>query len=101
MSRRSVRAHRVEEEIVDDQDIDSDEPSQLRLARMLESRVFEHLEEAICSEHERWVAATACNVGESLCEEGLAGADAPTIGHADAPRRIAMRQARRRASCHS
>jgi hypothetical protein len=75
-----VRVHRVEEEIVDDEQVDSDELAQFGLVGVVEARVLEQLEHVVGAEREHRVPSPAGDVAEGVGEERLADADGPDDG---------------------
>ena len=62
---------RVEREIVDDEQVGGDEPSQLGVVAVVEARVLERPEHLVGTHREHRQAATARDVTERVGDEGL------------------------------
>jgi len=72
--------HGVEGEVVEDQQVDGEELTQLGLVTLGETGVLEGLEHPIRAEGEDGVAAAARDVAEGVGQEGLADADGADEG---------------------
>jgi len=72
--------HGVEAEIVDDEQVDSDELAQLGLVALRQPRVLERLEHAVGAQREHRKAAAARQVAECVGDESLADTDGADDG---------------------
>ena len=63
------RVHGVEAEVIEDEEVDGDEPPHLGLDGVIEARVAERLEQAIGADGEDGGAARAGEVAEGMSDE--------------------------------
>jgi hypothetical protein len=75
-----LRIHGVEAEVIDDEELGSEELSELLLEGLEESRLLERLEHSVRAKSEHGVAAATGEVAESMSKEGFSDADVTDDG---------------------
>src|SRR5271170_5578326 len=77
---RLAGVHGIEREVVDDEEVDSDELAHLGVVAVIETRMLERLEHLVCDNGERRDAATTRDMADAMREEALADTDGADDG---------------------